>query len=114
MQQTRAMKGGEYGQNGEFYAGGTFLPNTQLAKTVKRGKAQRIGKRQILPFVWEMQPSPNHYPLMDRVAEVIDWDHYRRTKKLICLAGRERFIERFGIANDLAAFLAGQRWKVRQ
>lgn len=29
---TRAKRGGEVGMNGEFYAGGTFLPNTKLGK----------------------------------------------------------------------------------
>jgi hypothetical protein len=29
---TRAKVGGEIGMNGEFYAGGTFLPNTKLGK----------------------------------------------------------------------------------
>jgi hypothetical protein len=29
---TRAKVGGEVGMNGEFYAGGTFLPNTKLGK----------------------------------------------------------------------------------
>lgn len=48
---TRAAKGGEVGMNGEFYAGGTFLPNTKLGK-MSRSKPTGSGKVEIEPFVW--------------------------------------------------------------
>lgn len=47
----RAKVGGEIGKNGEFYAGGTFLPNTTLTK-MGRSKPAGTGKVQIEPFVW--------------------------------------------------------------
>lgn len=50
----RAGKGGEVGMNGEFYAGGTFLPNTTLAKMAKGRKG--TGKQEIAPFKWEVAP----------------------------------------------------------
>ena len=48
---TRAKAGGEFGLNGEFYAGGTFLPSTKLGK-MSRSKPAGSGKVQIEPFVW--------------------------------------------------------------
>lgn len=48
---TRAKRGGEVGMNGEFYAGGTFLPNTKLGK-MARSKPAGSGKVEIEPFVW--------------------------------------------------------------
>ena len=47
----RAKVGGEIGKNGEFYAGGTFLPSTTLTK-MGRSKPTGTGKVQIEPFVW--------------------------------------------------------------
>lgn len=47
----RAKSGGETGMNGEFYAGGTFLPNTTLTK-MARSKPTGSGKVEIEPFVW--------------------------------------------------------------
>lgn len=52
----RATKGGETGMNGEFYAGGTFLPNTTLGKMQKRAKTSGTGKQEIAPYTWEVAP----------------------------------------------------------
>jgi len=49
--QTRAKVGGEIGMNGEFYAGGTFLPNTQLSK-MARSKPTGSRKVEVEPYVW--------------------------------------------------------------
>jgi hypothetical protein len=49
--QKRAKVGGETGKNGEFYAGGTFLPSTTLTK-MTRTVAKGSGKVQIEPYVW--------------------------------------------------------------
>lgn len=57
MAQARARKGGETGMNGEFYEGGEFLPNTDLASRAKGArKPFKAGKRQVAPYVWEFQP----------------------------------------------------------
>lgn len=49
----RAAKGGEVGTNGEFYAGGTFLPSTKLGKTAARGRGPGGVRRcRIEPCVW--------------------------------------------------------------
>ncbi len=52
----RATKGGETGMNGEFYAGGTFLPNTTLGKMQKRAKTSGTGKQEIAPYTYEVAP----------------------------------------------------------
>ena len=47
----RAKVGGEIGKNGEFYAGGTFLPNTTLAKMTKSRTSGSRRPRTILDQV---------------------------------------------------------------
>lgn len=56
MIQTRAKKGGQIGKNGEFYAGGTFLPTTQLSKMTRPTVQRGSGKQQIEPYKWEVAP----------------------------------------------------------
>lgn len=50
--QKRATKGGETGMNGEFYAGGTYLPRTSLTKMAKASKRAGSRKVEIEPFKW--------------------------------------------------------------
>lgn len=50
--QLRAKKGGEIGMNGELYAGGTFLPNTQLSKMAKSARRSALRKVEIEPYKW--------------------------------------------------------------
>lgn len=50
--QDRAKRGGEVGMNGEFYAGGTFLPHTTLGKMQRAAAAAKARKVQIAPCVW--------------------------------------------------------------
>jgi hypothetical protein len=49
---TRAKVGGEVGMNGEFYAGGTFLPNTNLGKMSRSKPAGNRPARTILNQVF--------------------------------------------------------------
>lgn len=51
ISQKRAKVGGETGKNGEFYAGGTFLPSTTLTK-MTRTVAKGSRKVQVQPYVW--------------------------------------------------------------
>jgi hypothetical protein len=49
---TRAMRGGEVGMNGEFYAGGTFLPNTKLGKmSTSRPTGNRPARTILTPVI---------------------------------------------------------------
>jgi hypothetical protein len=50
--QKRAKAGGEIGMNGETYAGGTFLPRTQLSKMAKASRRSGSRKVEIEPFKW--------------------------------------------------------------
>jgi hypothetical protein len=45
---TRAKVGGEIGKNGEFYAGGTFLPSTTLTKMARSKPTGNRPARTIL------------------------------------------------------------------
>ena len=54
---TRATTGGEYGMNGEFYAGGQFLPNTELPKRGGKINPRATRKQEIAPYVWEVAPN---------------------------------------------------------
>jgi hypothetical protein len=55
---TRAAKGGEFGANGQWYDGGRFI-NTIAENDKKSGsRSRKIGKRQVGPYKWEMQPFP--------------------------------------------------------
>lgn len=56
-QQTRARKGGEYGQNGYFYHGGEFLPNTDLAPMGSRKAEPKARKCEVAPYTWEVAPT---------------------------------------------------------
>ena len=49
---TRAKRGGQVGMNGEFYAGGTFLPNTKLGKMARNKPAGNRPARTILSPVF--------------------------------------------------------------
>ncbi|HEX6293361.1 MAG TPA: hypothetical protein VFZ66_29540 [Herpetosiphonaceae bacterium] len=53
----QAIKGGQAGQNGEFYKGGQFLPNTDLPKRGAKERKAATKKQQIAPYVWEVAPS---------------------------------------------------------
>ncbi len=58
----RAPAGGIIGMNGEFYPGGTFLPNTTMPKlTPEQRKTNKFlsAKQEIAPFTWELPPSEN-------------------------------------------------------
>jgi hypothetical protein len=50
---TRAKVGGEIGKNGEFYAGGTFLPSTTLTKM---SRSKPTGNRPARTILSPVQP----------------------------------------------------------
>lgn len=58
---TRAKRGGEVGMNGEFYAGGTFLPNTKLGKMARSRPTGNRPKRTILTAVIGLVAVDNMY-----------------------------------------------------
>ena len=58
---TRAKRGGEVGMNGEFYAGGTFLPNTKLGKMARSKLSGNRQQRTILSAVVGLVAVDNTY-----------------------------------------------------
>jgi hypothetical protein len=58
---TRAKVGGEVGINGEFYAGGTFLPNTKLGKMSRSKPTGNRPARTILDPVFGLVAVDNTY-----------------------------------------------------
>lgn len=73
---TRATKGGETGMNGEFYAGGTFLPNTTMGKMQKRAKVAATRKVEIAPRVWEVAPEGKRSIYTKIAGNTAQWDVY--------------------------------------
>lgn len=68
----RAKQGGEYGANGEFYKGGQFL-NTVAENPKKEGskpKRKKTGKREVAPYTWEVQPTPEARSIYTMLAGV--------------------------------------------
>lgn len=109
MAQQRASKGGEIGMNGEFYAGGTFLPNTELGKLPATAKATASRKREIAPYKWEMEPTPTARPIFSMIGFCLTWDVWQKTVKP---AGLDAYPGAWGYtAKELAdAYNAGERW----
>lgn len=57
MSNGRATRGGQVGTNGEFYAGGTFLPSTTLPKgTPKTRRPSSPRRQQISRYEWAETP----------------------------------------------------------
>ncbi len=53
----RSPKGGIVSpNNGEFYKGGAFLPNTDQPKGQPKKKGKATGKVEIAPYTWEVAP----------------------------------------------------------
>lgn len=54
---SRAPKGGTTGKNGLYYAGGTFLPTTNLDKLTRRNSVKTPTRRvQVGPNDWQVAP----------------------------------------------------------
>ncbi len=66
-EQKRARRGGEIGQNGEFYPGGTYLPSTDLGKRSSHTGRGSSGKVAIAPYVWEVPPQEGLRSIYSRI-----------------------------------------------
>ena len=65
----RAVKGGEFGANGEWYEGGKFI-NTVEENAKRHGsapKAAKLRKVQVKPYVWVMQEVASQKPIFSLV-----------------------------------------------
>lgn len=70
--QKRAQKGGEYGKNGEWYNGGSFIANTDHPKG--QPKPKKLAKREVAPYKWEVQPEHGYNAIFSFVGGV--WGKY--------------------------------------
>jgi hypothetical protein len=75
---TRASKGGETGMNGEFYNGGTFLPNTTLPKGTARPVVTATRKMEVAPYTWEMQPTATARTIWSLVGVTLNYNRNTR------------------------------------
>lgn len=58
MSNGRAKIGGETGKNGDFYAGGTFLPSTELPKNAPKSRKPAAPRRQqVTRYEWLETPN---------------------------------------------------------
>lgn len=115
MTANRAKKGGQIGQNGEFYRGGTFLPTTKLPKQSPQTNGRGTRRTQIAPNEWAAMPSTVHISLFATLAGVYARLEHDGTLTLVdtasCTAGwyDEDLRE---IEKRIAAYNAGYRWLI--
>lgn len=110
---TRAKKGGETGMNGEFYAGGTFLPKTKLGKMAKTARVYGSGKQEIEPYKWEVAPEGKK-SIYRKIAGIIGTADNKTAK----IRTDDRFLdtlEYLGMKmeeaqNIINLYNAGERW----
>lgn len=113
MAHVRAKKGGEIGANGEFYEGGKFIATTDRSKGEAKRKVKKTGRREIAPYVWEMQPTPESYPIFSLVGCELKCVKFDYDSKVCVLAINDHFAQHSRIEwleTQLARFNAGERW----
>ena len=116
MASGRAKVGGEIGMNGQFYAGGTFLPSTTMGKMMQGNKARSgSGKVEIEPYVWQVAPEGKKSLWRHLVGIVAVWD--RQASKLVLRQddGLENSLQYLGTTRQrsvelIERFNAGERW----
>jgi hypothetical protein len=105
----RAKVGGEVGKNGEFYAGGTFLPNTTLTKMANTRKAG-AGRVEVEPYVWVAANGRKPIlPLLKGVIGTIGRDG------IAAITASHQTLTYFGYSREEAQrvadrYNAGERW----
>ena len=110
----RARKGGEYGKNGEHYAGGQFLPSSPYTvkgankSTVKAGSR----KREIALYIWEVAPEDKTQAIFSLAGSILKWAVYGETLEA---TDNEQTINFYGYTKQEAQVLAdkwnnGERW----
>ena len=76
MATKRAQQGGELGANGEFYRGGQFLNTIEENPKREGSRPKGTRKREIAPYVWEVQPTPESRSIYTMIAGI-----YGRTNR---------------------------------
>ena len=81
---TRAKAGGEVGVNGQFYAGGQFLPGSELTvpgawRKSGGSRPAKARKFEIDLYVWEVAPSEAHRSIFGLISgTVARWKVWRK------------------------------------
>lgn len=116
MATKRAVKGGEYGANGEWYEGGKFI-NTVPENRKKEGsfKGGRLRKMQFAPYQWAFPPEGASFAIFAMIgaqARYID-----RNKPEMGICPNEPGISYYGdefhgikVAELCERYNAGERW----
>lgn len=107
MSNGRAKKGGEIGQNGEFYAGGTFLPSTSLPKQGAQARKKGGGKEEIAPYEWAPAPEGMR-SIYGQIRALVAWGAKPSPLRDEVLAYYGQSPERIQALLD--RYLAGERW----
>lgn len=107
----RAIKGGEFGANNEWYEGGKFIATTERPKT-EGSKPKKASKQEIAPYKWEMAPSANHRSIYKKINAIFGrmdenglFTFSCHEETLVYLGLDREICERF-----IAAYNGGQRW----
>lgn len=111
----RAPKGGTVGVNGEFYEGGKFLPSTQRAKSKP---PKKTGKREIEPYKWEKQPTPEHESIWTKISGFCQYDEAGNLvpNQALCVDQENYFYPGYAsiavkkLDALIALFNSGNRW----
>lgn len=79
---TQAKKGGEFGANGEWYKGGSFINTVpENPKGIAKAK-KKSGKKQIFPYQWAVPPTEEHQPIYQYVGtglSMVSYDYDQKT-----------------------------------
>lgn len=115
MNENRAKAGGQVGMNGEFYAGGTFLPNTQLPKMTPQQKVAKKyleSKQEVEMNKWEYPPSEDVNSIYKRLSGGVPYN--RENNKFIIGKMSQKTIDYMGgydyLNKLVTAYNSGQRW----
>ena len=107
----RAVKGGEFGANGEWYEGGKFI-NTVPENRKKEGSARKgSGKQEIGPYTWEVAPEG-----MTSIYRKLAGIHGRVENGVMVIRTNAQILRYTGdtmetVVELAATYNAGQRWK---
>jgi len=64
----QAKKGGEEGQNGEWYDGGQFLPSSEnTVKGAQKSTIRKGTKKEVAPYTWQPAPADDMLSIYDRI-----------------------------------------------
>lgn len=116
--QHRAKKGGEVGQNGEFYEGGKFLPSTRLPKQSPTARTKATKRMEYEPNKWGHAPEEGQRTVWGRIREFVDHGNLKNGKAKIAAhfleEGHPAIPYYFGTKKNLDKFIRlwnkGERW----